>query len=504
MDYTTSTNHNTSSLGKRKHSATMSPTTRVSDKDINGPAFEIMAVIEWAVANGHLPNAAAFDPENPATYTQLKTAMLAAAQQSALTRTTKDWNTATENGWYFCRANPANNGPSTAEFLGHVSARRDENGVLTDCVQRLYVRGATSFYGGGAYRRVLWRDAPPASTYSFRPWEVLVETPDAILSALPKDTQGTVQTGNSLVSGAVMGATALRQGLSGGLTYPIKVSVSEGAVTLGDAPGQAGLIRATCSAASNFATAFLERVGDTPATPGAHTLFTTIGQTAASTSSAAALYATAGANGTRNAVASFDVAGANTAHGMTTNSSVFAAGTFTTSDRRTKRHIIDIDLKAALALAKRVKWYSFDKLIDPASVLAMQAQINAQGEAELERLAEVSFDLDGDGTLAGDELVAYQAAQQARLQEHAQQVEAAKLRSEAQLDVSDACLAIAKQAGVIAQELQALCTEIGAYQWLVVPSKKDDPNSTLVVDYNSLYAILEAATQERLRALEAK
>lgn len=77
MDYTTSANSNTSSLGKRKHSSATTPTTRVSDKDINGPTFEIMAVIEWAVANGHLPNAAAFDAENPATYNQLLRSMQA-------------------------------------------------------------------------------------------------------------------------------------------------------------------------------------------------------------------------------------------------------------------------------------------------------------------------------------------------------------------------------------------------------------------------------------------
>ena len=56
---------------------------------------------------------------------------------------------------------------------------------------------------------------------------------------------------------------------------------------------------------------------------------------------------------------------------------------------------------------------------------------------------------------------------------------------------------IRQEAGVIAQELQALTTEIAAFDWLVQQSE-----DYLTVDYASLYAILERANQYRFELLE--
>lgn len=70
MDYTNSSNHLTHSTGQRLHTNLYSPTTRVTDNDINGPAFEILAVIEAA---GITPMP--FDVEVPASYSQLLSAI---------------------------------------------------------------------------------------------------------------------------------------------------------------------------------------------------------------------------------------------------------------------------------------------------------------------------------------------------------------------------------------------------------------------------------------------
>ena len=54
-----------------------------------------------------------------------------------------------------------------------------------------------------------------------------------------------------------------------------------------------------------------------------------------------------------------------------------------------------------------------------------------------------------------------------------------------------------QEAGVIAQELQALTREIGDFEWLVQSS-----DNYLTVDYTSLYAILECVNQYRFELLE--
>lgn len=75
MDYTSSTNFVTDvSTGKRMHLASQVTPTVVSDADCNGPIWEIMSVIEAA---GLLPKA--FNKADPASYTQLRQAIMALA-----------------------------------------------------------------------------------------------------------------------------------------------------------------------------------------------------------------------------------------------------------------------------------------------------------------------------------------------------------------------------------------------------------------------------------------
>ena len=70
MDYTNSPNYADLAPDRRMHTNQYSPTTRVTDSDINGPVFEIMQVIEAA---GLAP--LAFDPYDPLSYSQLKLAI---------------------------------------------------------------------------------------------------------------------------------------------------------------------------------------------------------------------------------------------------------------------------------------------------------------------------------------------------------------------------------------------------------------------------------------------
>jgi hypothetical protein len=85
MDYTSSGNFATAPNGQRLHTNATVPTTRVTPKDVNGPAWELMEVIKAA---GIAP--AAFDPLVPSTYTQLLeatrrlTGFRAAANHAAL------------------------------------------------------------------------------------------------------------------------------------------------------------------------------------------------------------------------------------------------------------------------------------------------------------------------------------------------------------------------------------------------------------------------------------
>lgn len=67
------------------------------------------------------------------------------------------------------------------------------------------------------------------------------------------------------------------------------------------------------------------------------------------------------------------------------------------------------------------------------------------------------------------------------------------------VSTSDAALTLGRQAGVIAQEVQALAASTGYGDWLVSKS----PSGKLAVDYQSLAMIVAKGNQLRLAALEA-
>lgn len=82
MDYTQSPQNVThGSTGQRMHSDSAVPTTRVTDKDMNALAWEIMEMIKWGVANGVMASALPFDPSSPPTYTQLRQSIFGAITQ---------------------------------------------------------------------------------------------------------------------------------------------------------------------------------------------------------------------------------------------------------------------------------------------------------------------------------------------------------------------------------------------------------------------------------------
>lgn len=77
MDYTYSANHRDLGDGRRMHTNQTSPTTRVSESDINGPTFEILELIKAA---GLVP--IPFNPLDPASFSQLKLAVQILALKS--------------------------------------------------------------------------------------------------------------------------------------------------------------------------------------------------------------------------------------------------------------------------------------------------------------------------------------------------------------------------------------------------------------------------------------
>jgi len=199
-----------------------------------------------------------------------------------------------------------------------------------------------------------------------------------------------------------------------------------------------------------------------------------IGNSATSTGTGVAVYGIAGQYGSHFAAGQFEQVGANTTWGVHTNGAIFTAGGVTTSDSRVKRNITEINLDNAISLQKALTFYTYDKLLDASGIEKMAAERRAKGSAKLK------------------ELKASKSAVVAAL-------ESAAADAAYTVDTSDKALTLGRQAGVIAQELQGLTHKIGDFQWLVKLSDKNDENSTLVVDYESLDQILNAATAERLK-----
>jgi hypothetical protein len=303
------------------------------------------------------------------------------------------------------------------------------------------------------------------------------------------DRQSTSFSGFSLVGffsyDAVPTVAMIKQALWSGVQWPIRV---------------AGTNQLPSGANTR---AWLE--ADVSGTPSMHGIYAAIDNLSSPSTLTfgSAIRALSGASGPRDNTVQFDVSGANTTYGIRTNGAIFTASGVTTSDKRTKRNIVAFEkasLKAAIELQKKIVWHSFDKLIDQASILAIQKETNTQGANDLTALEKSAADLNGDGLVTEEEIAEFQK----RKAEHDLKVQAAVDKKDAVYDVSDKALLLGKQAGVIAQELQALTKQLGDFEWLVKRSIPSDKESVLVVDYNSLYAILEAATQERLRLLEAK
>jgi hypothetical protein len=83
MDYTTSANHDTALNGQRKHTSATAPTTRVTAQDLNSIIWELMEVIKAGIAAGAYPTALPFNADVPATYNQLKQAIVALSNNAA-------------------------------------------------------------------------------------------------------------------------------------------------------------------------------------------------------------------------------------------------------------------------------------------------------------------------------------------------------------------------------------------------------------------------------------
>jgi hypothetical protein len=134
--------------------------------------------------------------------------------------------------------------------------------------------------------------------------------------------------------------------------------------------------------------------------------------------------------------------------GLLTNGDVSANAFIVTSDSRLKSNVKDIDVDAALKLQAGVRWVEYSK-----------ALMEAPDVPERDDKSRVG---------------------------------------------AKPATPTSRQSGVIAQELQKLTAEIGAFEYLVQSMDPNDPKAYLTVDYGSLNAILAVAERERANRLEAR
>lgn len=235
------------------------------------------------------------------------------------------------------------------------------------------------------------------------------------------------------------------------------------------------------------------------------------GEVAASVTNRPTAIIFSGNNGTRQAALQADITGANTTYGIHTNGGIFTASGVTTSDRRVKRGITPVAPDAAEKLLDAVGFHTFTKLIDARALTRSheeRAERYRQGVAEVTRELAVLK----DKRQAGEGRKAAEAPEAGADAAQLDAVEAALGRQLAELEelaavplvTDDTTLTLGMQAGVIAQDLQDLTKSIGAFEWLVRRSDPADEQSILVVDYESLYAILFAGMQSKLAAQAAR
>jgi len=142
------------------------------------------------------------------------------------------------------------------------------------------------------------------------------------------------------------------------------------------------------------------------------------------------------------------------------------------SDKRLKRDIKSIPDDVAIAFSRRLSFYSFARFRDRAVVEARVSKNSARSQDAL--IANLKSTITDKNMLS-----AYISELTPKKPQH----------------LTDADLLVrAQEAGVIAQEVLALATELGYGQWLVL----ENADGFLSVDYNSLYGIVMRGYQLRL------
>lgn len=181
--------------------------------------------------------------------------------------------------------------------------------------------------------------------------------------------------------------------------------------------------------------------------------------------------------------------GTNSTWSFFTNGPVYAAGGVTTSDRRTKGNISSIDGARALEFYKRITWATFDKYTDAASLEAGEAAMQGAARDTRRRLEArlAEMDADGNGQVSDEERAQYQTA-----------LKRARSAENRKVSRAPSAQLVGRQAGVIAQDLQHALRDFPEFAFLVKLTDPMNPNSTLVVDYTSLQAIINAAVQFKL------
>jgi len=245
-----------------------------------------------------------------------------------------------------------------------------------------------------------------------------------------------------------------------------------------------------------------------------------------------ALLANSGTYGTRLTVAGFYRAGADVAYtihtngdiyttaGMTALGTVTAASFITTSDKRLKRVINEIPGKAAIEYSRHLRFVDFIKLmpveaakseyerkcvewernVEAAKFELSQAEVEEGQNFEAEAEPAITEIARGKSGSKDKKQVRHEAPRvpRATAADIKRGLEFLEKERPAGPNFDDETLKIAKQAGVIAQEVAKLSKELGYGEWLV----QTGADGYLHVDMLSLMAIVARGNQLRLEMPE--
>lgn len=283
--------------------------------------------------------------------------------------------------------------------------------------------------------------------------KIIIQSPGVAISATTTDSAGSAVSGYSAGSGGgsgiigfVIGGSS-GNGVSGiysgsGIGHGVYASITGGAI-----PGSAVHCFNNTSGSGHAVDAY-------------------VGSAAVATGSGYAANFVSYTNGARLTALRAIAVGANTTWAGYFDGPVYSSAGYTTSDRRLKREIADIDTSAAVDLLDQVRLKTFLKIRDPGAAEIAVAAMRERGD-----------NIGAPGDPKDDE----------------------RIRN---VDTSDDALAIGYMAGPIAQEIQKAAKAVKAFDWLVKPADTNANDGVLALNSESLLFILIAGVKEKINRIE--